>query len=280
MNRREFLTAASVLPVVGNAGHARRQTSLVGNVAGEERTIEGIRLCWCPPGRFLMGTPATEDGHRVDEAQVMVTLTRGFWTAKFEVTQGDWRRVIGDFPDRPPTNQFGLGDDVPLYWVNYAAAERYCARVTETARRAGSLPDGWAFRLPTEAQWEYACRGGTTSATAFGERLTETRANFGKHIGRSVPVGQYPPNAWNIHDMHGNVWEWCRDWYHSGLPGGNDPDLSAVQGVPNRDGSYSKVRRGGAWIEDERFCRSGLRLRYEPERGSDHIGFRVFLVGI
>ena len=169
---------------------------------------------------------------------------------------------------------------MPLYWVNYPEAEGFCARVTEAAKRAGSAPEGWAFRLPTEAQWEYACRAGTTTATAFGARLDPKLANFGKNVGRSVPAGTYRANAWNIHDMHGNVWEWCRDWYHAQLPGGVDPDLSSVRGVPNRDGTYSRVRRGGAWIEEAWACRSGVRLRYESDRVSDHIGFRVVLVQI
>jgi formylglycine-generating enzyme len=273
-SRREFLRdAASVISLAPLS----QRVSIVGAVAGEERIVEGIRLCWCPPGRFVMGSPLTEAGRRFDEAQVEVTLTKGFWTAKFEVTQGQWQRFVGAFPERPATDQFGKGDDVPLYWVNYSSAERFCARATEAAKRSGSLPDGWTFRLPTEAQWEYACRAGTATAIAFGNQLDPKLANFGRNVGRSVPVGTYPANAWNIHDMHGNVWEWCRDWYHAQLPGGVDPDLSDVKGVPNRDGTYSHVRRGGAWIEEAWACRSAVRLRYEPDRVSDHIGFRFVL---
>jgi formylglycine-generating enzyme required for sulfatase activity len=237
-----------------------------------------------------MGSPETEPGRRADEQPVDVTLTKGFWTAKFEVTQGQWQRIVGAFPNRPPSDEFGIGDDVPMYWVNYLSAETFCAKATDAARRSGELLPGWAFSLPTEAQWEYACRAGTTTATAFGESLGRTQANFKEPrynggrdapaIGKASRVGQYPPNAWKIHDMHGNVWEWCRDWYHARLPGGTDPDLSEVKGVPNRDGTYSRVRRGGAWIEDGVFCRSALRLRYEPERVSDHIGFRVVLVQV
>jgi formylglycine-generating enzyme required for sulfatase activity len=281
MNRRQFLKTAGGLPVAATAAIADAQApSLVGTTAGEERSIEGIRLCWCPPGRFVMGSPASEPEHRWDEGPIHVTLTKGFWAGKFEVTQGEWRRIVGDFPGRPPTEEFGIGDDVPLYWVNYPAAERFCSHATEAARRSGSLSADWAFQLPTEAQWEYACRAGTPTATAFGAGLSPVQANFGKNIGRSAPVGRYPANAWNIHDMHGNVWEWCRDWYHAQLPGGVDPDLSGVQGVPNRDGTYSRVRRGGAWIEEAWACRSAVRLRYEPDRVSDHIGFRVFLMRI
>jgi formylglycine-generating enzyme required for sulfatase activity len=150
------------------------------------------------------------------------------------------------------------------------------------------LPADWAFQLPTEAQWEYACRAGTTTATAFGDKLSNSQANFqGKPYngaepvaspGRACKVGSYPPNAWGLHDMHGNEFEWCRDWYHARLPGGTDPDLSGTKGSPNRDGTFSRVRRGGAWVEDGWACRSAFRLRFEPDRRSDHIGFRVVLV--
>ena len=97
--------------------------------------------------------------------------------------------------------------------------------------------------------------------------------------GRATPVGAFRANAWGLHDMHGNIFEWCRDWYHATLPGGVDPDVQ-VKGAPNRDGSYSRVRRGGAWNDEAHWCRSALRLRYEPERRSDHIGFRVVLVAV
>lgn len=234
-----------------------------------------------------MGSPPGETGRRADEAQVTVTLTRGFWMAKFEVTQFEWRRIAGSLPERPPMARFGLGNDVPIYWVSYLDADAFCARATSLARKSQLLTGSWAFRIPTEAQWEYACRAGTTTVTAFGERLGRKDANFGKgplnggedgpSPGKSLPAGSYRANAWGIHDMHGNVWEWCRDWYHATLPGGVDPDLSSVRGVANRDGSYSRVRRGGAWIEDGWACRSAVRLRYEPDRSSDHIGLRVVL---
>jgi formylglycine-generating enzyme len=172
--------------------------------------------------------------------------------------------------------------------VNFAGAEAFCRKLTESAHGSGELPEGWEFRLPTEAQWEYACRAGTTTATAFGDSLSSGQANFrgkpynggesGPSPGKAARVGGYAPNAWGIHDMHGNTFEWCRDWYHAKLPGGTDPDLSSRRGQPNRDGTYSRVRRGGAWTDDGKYCRSALRLRFEPERGYDHIGFRVVLV--
>jgi sulfatase modifying factor 1 len=281
-DRRTFLIHASGVVLTVRA----RPQSMRGVRAGEERTVAGIRLCWCPPGRFVMGSPDSEVGRRADEAQVNVVLTKGFWTAKFEATQGEWSRIVGAFPNTPPTERLGLGDDVPVYWVSHTDAERFCERATELARQAG-LPGEWRFRLPTEAQWEYACRAGTTTVTAFGDQLGRNHANFGKgplnggedgpSLGRSAPAGGYASNAWNIHDMHGNIFEWCRDWYHARLPGGIDPDLSEVPGVQNGDGTYSRVRRGGAWIEDGWVCRSACRLRFEPHRSSDHIGFRVVL---
>jgi formylglycine-generating enzyme required for sulfatase activity len=257
-----------------------------GGKPGEQRVVGGIAICWCPPGRFVMGSPPAERGHRPDEAQVQVALTRGFWTAKHEVTQGEWKRVIGAFPDRLPSAEFGEGDDFPVYWINFHEAERFCSELTRSLQRAGTLPVDWEFRLPTEAQWEYACRAGTATATAFGDTMGLHQANFaGESEDRSVRprggarrAGSYPANAWGIHDMHGNVWEWCRDYYHPRLPGGMDPDLYDSQGPPNRDGTYSRVRRGGAWIEPGWACRSACRLRYESHRRSDHIGFRVIAI--
>jgi formylglycine-generating enzyme required for sulfatase activity len=232
-----------------------------------------------------MGSPPNEVERRSDETQVDVTLTKGFWMGKYEVTQGQWQKLMGAFMQ--PQNK-GAGDDYPVYWVSYIEAEEFCRKLTEQARVAGTLPAGWEFRLPTEAQWEYACRAGTTTATWFGDKLSNRQANFQQKpynggeavppLQRAAPVGSYPANAWGLHDMHGNVWEYCRDWYHGQLLGGVDPDLSAVKGVMNRDGTYSRVRRGGAFVEDGWTCRSACRLRYEPERRSDHIGFRLVVV--
>jgi len=260
--------------------------TFTGAKAGEERSVDGVQLVWCPAGSFRMGSPPNEPGRRPDEEQVDVTLTKGFWLGKFEVTQAQWARISGPFIQAMDK---GKGGDIPVYWVSYLEAEDFCRRLSARAWAAGSLPLDWEFRLPTEAQWEYACRAGSTTATAYGGTMSTSQANFdgrpnagarigGKIPGESVKAGSYPPNAWGLYDMHGNVWEWCRDWYHSTLPGGTDPDLSTVKGDMNRDGTYSRVRRGGAWIESYEHNRSARRLRYEPERRSDHIGFRIAAV--
>jgi sulfatase modifying factor 1 len=229
-----------------------------------------------------MGSPVTEPGRRADELQVEVTLTQGFWIGKYEVSQAEWIRVVGAIQGDLSA---GEGDDFPVYSVSFLDAERFCRKLTDQAHAGGMSPE-WEFLLPTEAQWEYACRGGTTTAFAFGDRLSQQQANFGRWKEGSrastdpsaEKVGRYPANAWGIHDMHGNEFEWCRDWYHEVRAGGIDPDLSQVKGTPNRDGTYSRVRRGGAWTDELWACRSACRIRFEPERSSDHIGFRVALV--
>jgi formylglycine-generating enzyme required for sulfatase activity len=263
--------------------------SFDGKKAGDERTVSGVRLCWCPPGKFTMGSPPREPERRPDEDQVEVTLTRGFWCGKYELTQGDWKRVMGKLPG-DLTAELPDGADYPVGNVNFAETEVFCRALTELAHKSGELPEGWEFRLPTEAQWEYACRAGTTTATAFGDKLSSKQANFkgkpynggeqGPSVGKAVKVGSYPPNAWGLHDMHGNTFEWCRDWYRRKLPGGVDPDLhdAGTSSPRNRDGTTSRVRRGGAWTDDGWPCRSAFRLRFEPERRYDHIGFRVVAV--
>jgi formylglycine-generating enzyme required for sulfatase activity len=290
MTRRSVLRAALATAVLAAVAPVRgqRSPSFRGRNAGEEHEVDAILLCWCPPGRFVMGSSRNETGHLPDERPVEVTLTKGFWMAKHEATQGQWRRVVGEFPDGKPAAQTGEGDDFPLYWVNFDEAEGFCKALTNRARASGALPDDWEFRLPTEAQWEYACRAGTRTATSFGDRLGRDQANFageplnggreGPALQRASKIGSYPANPWGLCDMHGNVYEWCRDWYHARLPGGTDPDLRDVKGSPNRDATYSRVRRGGGWGDAGRACRCAFRLRYEPQRRADHIGFRVVAI--
>jgi formylglycine-generating enzyme required for sulfatase activity len=234
-----------------------------------------------------MGSPNDEPERRYDEDQVEVILTKGFWMGKFEVTQGQWKQIVGKLPGEL-TAEGGEGDDLPVYNINYAETQDFCHKLTELSHKTGELPVGWEFELPTEAQWEYACRAGTTTATSFGDKISSKQANFqgkpyngaeeGPSVKHSTKVGSYPGNAWGLHDMQGNVVEWCRDWYHLKLPGGEDPDLSLVKGTMNRDGTYSRCRRGSAWVDDGWVSRSAFRQRFEPERRYDHIGFRIVAI--
>ena len=258
-----------------------------GSKAGDEREVAGVKLCWCPAGKFIMGSPPSEPERRPGEDQVEVTLSKGFWIGKYEVTQSEWKRIVGEFPGKYTAGQ---GDDFPVYDINFAAAEDFCQKLTVLARATGDLPRNWELRLPTDAQWEYACRAGTTTATSFGDKLSSKQANFqgkpyngaeeGPSLKRTAKVGSYPANAWGLHDMHGNVFEWCRDWHRIKLPGGIDPDLysSLALALRNRTGDLSRVRRGGCYADEGWPCRSAFRLRFEPERHHDHIGFRVVAV--
>ncbi len=164
-------------PAENPAGQSAASHSFRGTKAGQGRTIAGIKFCWCPPGGFTMGSPASEPERRPGENQVQVTLTKGFWMAKFEATQRDWRRVMGELPG-PLTEELPAGDDLPVGNVNFAEAEAFAGKLTELGHRTGELPRDWVFRLPTEAQWECACRAGTTTATAFGNSLSSKQANF------------------------------------------------------------------------------------------------------
>lgn len=261
-----------------------------GKAAGAQRTILAVDLCWCPAGRFTFGSPRHEPERRPGENQVAVTLSRGFWMGKYEVTQGDWKQVVGKLPG-PLTAELPAGVDLPVGNVNFAEAEAFCAKLTELARQSGEIPRGWEFRLPTEAQWEYACRAGTTTATSFGDSIGSQQANFkgdrpynggavGPSLGKAAAVGNYPANPWGLYDMHGNTCEWCRDWFHLRYPGGVDPDLHDAHATATRNdtGDYSRARRGSCWADPGWPSRSAFRQRFEPDRRYDHIGFRVVLV--
>ena len=258
-SRRRFLTGvtsaavgiAVARPVAQTIGSGSTAVSAPGQKRGfhgvkpgEEREVEGTRLCWCPPGRFVMGSPPAERGRRPDEAQVEVTLSRGFWTGKWEVTQGQWKRLMGKVPGQAPVTPSSGRETISRSTGSTSMRPRRTVRSSVAAGIAQECcRQAWEFRLPTEAQWEYACRAGTSSATSFGDSLARQQANFAPEaVDRSVRptggarnAGSYPANPWGLHDMHGNVWEWCRDYYHPRLPGGDGsrsvrPEGDAQQG--------------------------------------------------
>jgi formylglycine-generating enzyme required for sulfatase activity len=154
--------------------------------------------------------------------------------------------------------------------VSFNEVNKFCRKLTELERKAGRLPEGMSYQLPTEAQWEYACRAVTKTAYAFGAGLTTAQANIFGGPGKTTSVGSYKPNAWGFHDMHGNVWEWCADWYGD-YPSGlvRDPVGPAV-------GSY-RVSRGGSWNFTANYARSAHRNRNEPAHSLNYLGFRLSL---
>ena len=227
-----------------------------------ELEINGVKAVfrYCPPGKFLMGTPVGDDGY-YDEPQHTVTLTRGFWLLETPVTQSLWKAVMGENPSifqgfdaRPVEGLFG--DD--------------CAEFISKLNVAEYAPKGWVFDFPTEAEWEYACRAGTTTRFNVGDELTDDNANFRNKIGGTTPVQSYAPNGWGFYDMHGNVNVWCKDWY------GTYPTGSTID-PPGASSGSNRVIRGGSWILGSSIRRSAYRRNLAPGGHSSLVGIRLAL---
>jgi formylglycine-generating enzyme required for sulfatase activity len=212
-------------------------------------------------GSFLMGS---ENGDSDEKPVHRVTLTKPFWLGKFEVTQAQYEALISK-----NRSEF-KGARNPVECVSWNDAVEFCRKLTERERAAGRLPSGYEYRLPTEAEWEYGCRAGTTSDYAGDlDQMAWYAENSG---GRTHEVGTKQPNAWGLHDMHGNVWEWCLDWYDEGyyarLPN-SDPVNTAA--------ATNRVKRGGSWFNVASYVRSAFRNRYWPDGTYIFLGFRACL---
>ena len=238
--------------------------------AGKAFTIRdlGLEMLWVKPGTFEMGSQggffAGEKGRAADERLHVVRLTDGFWLGKHVVTQAQWERVMGSNPSKFE------GANRPVDTVSWTDVTSFCDKLTEVERSVGRLPAGMVYQLPTEAQWEYVCRAGTKTRFAFGDELTAKDANFEKSVGETTNVEKYPANGWGFHDMHGNVWEWCADWY------GDYPTGAARDPVGPADGSY-RVKRGGAWGITANDARSAYRNWTGPALSNRTLGFRLSL---
>jgi len=235
----------------------------------------GIELVFIPAGTFMMGgdQSAAEvvrhgggkaEWYSGEHPQRRVTISRPFYMGKFEVTQSQWQRVMGSNPSR-----FQRSDRLPVERVSWDDCQAFL-------RRAGG-----GLRLPTEAEWEYTCRAGTTTPFHTGATISTDEANYdGKHIygagrngvfrGLTVDVGSFSPNAWGLYDMHGNVFEWCQDWY-----GAYPPD--AAMDPTERTSGMILILRGGSWYDNPRDCRSAFRAKGSPGDRSSDRGFRAAL---
>jgi sulfatase modifying factor 1 len=250
-----------------------------GTKAGDRHVITfneiEIPFRWCPPGKFKMGSPDCEQDRNLNENQVDVILSKGFWMMENEVTQELYQAVMGENP-----SYFNGSGNLPVERVLWNDTLAFIKKLNETKAVIDQL-SGYRFALPTEAQWEYACRAGTTTATAFGDSLSSEQANFdgnypyantekGPYIRKTIEVGKYPANSWHIYDMHGNVWEWVKDWYADTLRGGTDPTgpLEATE----------RVIRGGSWGSFGSWCRSSLRGKESLYFRFNYIGFRLAAV--
>ncbi|MDC0157888.1 formylglycine-generating enzyme family protein, partial [Verrucomicrobia bacterium] len=225
---------------------------------GENFTVPDLNLTmiWVEPGTFMMGDKGK---------QHQVKLTNGFYLGKYELTQAQWEKVMGSDPSR------FKGADRPVETVRWIEAVSFCNKLTEMEKKAGRVPEGMAYQMPTEAQWEYACRAGTTTAYSWGDAITKTNANYrDSRFKQTRDVGQYAANPWGFHDMHGNVYEWCADWY------GDYPSGAVRDPVGPADGSY-RVNRGGSWGFTANFARCATRIRFVPASGHGGLGFRLSL---
>jgi formylglycine-generating enzyme required for sulfatase activity len=213
----------------------------------------------------MMGSPPGEERRRADETQHAVRLTKAFYMGTTEVTQAQWNKVMDGNPS------FFTGDALPVETVTWEEAVEFCRKLSDK--------EGVRYRLPTEAEWEYACRAGTDTPFHTGHTITTDQANYdgnytygdgqqGKYREETTEVASFAPNAWGLHDMHGNVWEWCADWY------GAYPEGAAIDPQGPGQGEF-RVTRGGCWINFPAICRAANRGKTVPVSWNFHFGFRV-----
>ncbi|MBO4544625.1 MAG: formylglycine-generating enzyme family protein, partial [Verrucomicrobia bacterium] len=243
-----------------------------------------LDMIWIDPGTFTMGSPTDELGRESDETQHKVTLTNGYWLGKYEVIQAQYEAVMGT---NPSTYK---GTDLPVETVSWYDAKEFCAKLTEIEKAAGRLPEGYEYTLPTEAQWEYACRAGTTTSLNSGKNLTNVAEcpnmdevgwywynagieSYYQGLICTHPVGQKQSNGWGLYDMHGSVGEWCLDCY-------GDYPASAVSDPIGADTSAYRVCRGGSWGNYAWNCRSADRNCHSCDVGSSQVGFRLALAPV
>lgn len=228
-----------------------------------------LELCFIRPGEFLMGR---ERGDQSGDQRHPVELRHGYWLGKHEVTQAQWSALM----ERNPS--FHQGAELPVENVSWEEAMLFCRKLTNAERQAGRLPEGYAYTLPTEAQWEYACRAGSTAAFSFGDddlvmSLYGNVAGTEDGYAKLAPVGKFRANAWGLHDMHGNVAEWCQDLYGTYAGGAKQ-----VEPTGPEDAEALRVHRGGSWQGSISMARSYARDFATPSFHDETIGFRVALV--
>ncbi len=214
----------------------------------------------------MMGSPKRETQRSSDETHHNVTLTEGFYMGVHLVTQEQWQAVMGTNP-----SEFKGEKNLPVEQVSWEDCQEFIKKLRDKDKKA--------YRLPTEAEWEYACRAGTTTPFCFGETISTNQANYdgnftyengktGAYRKNTTPVGSFPANAWGLHDMHGNVWEWCHDWL------GNYPQRDVVDPQGPDAGRHHGLR-GGSWNDKPQYCRSAFRNRNRSRRRSNLYGLRV-----
>jgi formylglycine-generating enzyme required for sulfatase activity len=233
-----------------------------------------MKLVRLAPGRFLMGSPAGEADRNAEEHRHEVEISRPFYLGVHTVTQKQYQQVMGTNPSCFSKGGAGKDrvkgldtDDFPVESVSWEGAVAFCKRLSALPAEKGARR---VYRLPSEAEWEYACRAGTSTPFHFGNTLDARQANVNSALGRPARVGSYRPNAWGLYDMHGNVWQFCADCY----------DGNYYRVSPRKDpagpkaGSY-RVARGGSWMNPSRHCRAAIRTCVTPYLTYVSVGFRI-----
>ncbi|MFM1945313.1 MAG: hypothetical protein RI897_4295 [Verrucomicrobiota bacterium] len=233
-------------------------------IAGSTGLVDTIPVRWIPAGTFLMGSTEADAWRDSDETQHPVTLTRPFLMAATECTQAQWMSVM----DRNRSEFEGANR--PVENVSWREADEFCRKLTAKHHAAGILPENWSWRLPTEAEWEYAARAGNRDVR-YGD-LNRIAWNADNTKDGPQPVGQKEPNAWGLHDMIGNVWEWCGDWFDGGYA------ADAVTDPTGPATGADRMYRGGGWLHDQRSCRVSDRVSYSPTFRGNDLGFRMVLL--
>jgi formylglycine-generating enzyme required for sulfatase activity len=263
---------------------SRLENSPTGNAGGQNQTFQENlgNDCWLkmveiPAGKFLMGSPETEPDRKDAESPQHEVTVSSFFMAEFPVTQAQWREIaslrpikrwLNPDPSRfkfyPQRDEIVKGDLLPVEQVSWYDAIEFCVRLRRLT--------GKNYRLPSEAEWEYACRAGTTTPYYFGENLDQNLANYGQNVGQTTPLGTYLPNAFGLQDMHGNVWEWCDDRWHENH---EKAPINGRSWNDNHSQSSTRVLRGGSWYVNPKYCRSAYRDGINADLCSDVIGFRL-----
>ena len=257
-------TAGLVLQDIGQAANASGGGSRSGAggcclSTGDTKTITlpggaEMEMIYCAPGSFMMGSPEDEEDRDDDETQHKVTLTKGFWLGKYPVTQSQWESAMGDNPS------WYEGDDNPVNFVSWDDCKEFIKKINSRFN--------FTARFPTEAEWEYACRAGEEGAYSGTGDLDDMGWYDENSDGETHPVGEKEPNDWGFYDMHGNVLEWCADWY------GSYP-TKAVTDPKGPSSGVNRVLRGGYWFDGAGDCRSAYRYNFNPDIGDGRFGFRL-----
>jgi formylglycine-generating enzyme required for sulfatase activity len=292
MKRQVTILAALALLLAASAAFAADDVAALKQLKAADWTVPGIemKMRLVPAGTFTMGSPKEEADRREDEARHEVTITRPLYVGVYEVRQKEyydimlpgfdhaswqfWRGPLHvgaayNYRDWQGGEGGKLRPNYPMECVTWHKAVEFCKKITAQEEKAGRLPEGYVYRLPTEAEWEYACRAGSKTRFCFGD-ADGSLAEYAwcRGTGGTHPVAQKKPNAWGLYDMHGNVWEWCSDWLGTYAAG------RAVDPQGTASGSQ-RVLRGGAWGDEPKYCRSAHRRSNVPDHRDHFDGFRV-----